>query len=170
MALCWRRNPPVLIAAWLVSTCSIARAEVRPLTFYQKVARATLVVRARALSDSTRRPTMEILEVYKGFYPARSLTIVPFFQDYANPKPWLHREVFRKGEESILFLAPYEGDRDTAFQDAEPDTNDPEEAAERLFDLLIADQGNVAIPIEGAAALTDTLRRVVAILALGQTD
>ena len=84
MVLHRRGKPLILVAISAIAGFSIARAEVRPLTFYQKVARATLIVRARAESDSTRRPKMEIVEVYKGFYPARSLTIVPFFQDNAN--------------------------------------------------------------------------------------
>ncbi|MBI3450480.1 MAG: HEAT repeat domain-containing protein [Acidobacteria bacterium] len=144
-------------------------ADVRPLTLYQKVARATLVARVRATSDSTRRPTLEVLEVYKGFYPGRFLSVVPYFQDNSNPKPWLHREVFRKGEESVLFLTPYDEDKDLAFD--EPGTAPGEEGGEgRLFSILNADQGKVAIPSEGAEALTQTVRRIVEILALGQSD
>src|SRR5882724_2637161 len=97
-------------AAALLVPGGSPRGDVRPLTLYQKVARAPLVARVRATSDSTRRPTLEVLEIYKGFYPGRFLSVVPYFQDNSNPKPWLHREVFRKGEESVLFLSPYERD------------------------------------------------------------
>jgi len=142
---------------------------VRPLTLYQKVARAPLVARVRATSDSTRRPTLEVLEIYKGFYPGRFLSVVPYFQDNSNPKPWLHREVFRKGEESVLFLSPYERDADLAFE--EPPAAPGEESDDgRLFSILNADQGKLTIPTEGAEALTQTIHRIVEILALRQSD
>lgn len=164
-----RRSWPAIVAC-LIGAGAAVHADVRPLTLYQKVARAALVARVRATSDSTRRPTMEVLQIYKGFYPGRSLTVVPFFQDYASPKPWLHREVFKKGEESVLFLSPFEADRDTAFNDPDTGKDEDEEASGRLFTLLNADQGKIDLPSEGESALTDTVKRIVEILAMGQSD
>jgi hypothetical protein len=158
------------VAACLVGAVPLIRGDVRPLTLYQKVARATLVVRARATSDSTRRPAMIVLEVYKGFYPGKLLTIVPFFQDYSNPRPWLHREVFKKDEESILFLVPYEPDKDSAFEEIESPKGDDETRSDHLFALLNADQGKIEMPSEGASALTSTLHRISEILSLAQSD
>jgi len=132
-------------------------ADVEPLTLYQKTARAPLVVKARALSDSTRRPQMEVLEIFKGSYPAKTLTIAPHFEDNTRPMPWLKREVFRRGEESILFLSPY---LDEFGRDEGPDT----------FELLNADQGKVGIPAEGGDALVEALRRFVSIQSWGQHD
>lgn len=157
----------LLAAVWAGSIL----ADVRPLTLYQKSARAALVVRARALSDSTRRPPMEILEVYKGVYHGRTLYIVPFLQDYGNPKPWLHREVFKKGEEYVLFLIPYEKETDRAFDDtAGAGKAGDDERPDQLFVVLNADQGMSLLPSEGAEALTDAIKRFVAVLALGQHD
>jgi len=174
------RNAPIALLGAIACLCgatSVSLADVRPLTLYQKVARATLVVKVRAQSDSTRRPIMDVLEIYKGFYPASTLTIVPFAQDYANPKPWLRREVFRKGEESILFLKPFDKDEDTAFNDPDesssgpgPQNSDEDASAESLFVLLNADQGKFAVPVEGAEAVTGAIRRIAGILAMGQSD
>lgn len=147
-----------------------ARADVRPLTLYQKTARAALVARVKALSDATRRPPMEVLEIYKGVYPGRILYIVPYAPDHARPRPWLKREVFRKGVEYVLFLNPHDPDRDDAFH-AEPGEAAPDdERPERLFEVLNADQGVSILPEEGGAALSEALKRFVAILSLGQHD
>jgi hypothetical protein len=134
-----------------------ATAGVENLTLYQKTARAALVVRARAISDSTRRPEMEVLEVYKGSYPAHSLTIAPHFEDYGSPTPWLRREVFRKGVESVLFLSPYQ---DEFGRDEGAGT----------FALLNADQGKLDVPAEGGDALIAAVRKFVGILSLEQSD
>jgi len=141
----------------LLAAAVPARAAVETLTLFQKTARAPLVVRVRALSDATRRPRMEVLEVYKGSYASGTLVVAPHFEDYASPTPWLHREAFRKGEESILFLAPY---LDEFGRDEGPET----------FALLNADQGKLAIPSEGGNALTDALRRFTVILSMKQHD
>ena len=160
----------LLSVAVLGASQGSAWAEVRPLTLYQKTARAELVIRCRAQSDSTRRPPMEVLEVFKGVYPGKILNIVPFEQDYANPKPWLKREVFREGQEYVLFLDSYDPDEDAAFQPERPPSQAHDEKAEHLFVLLNADQGMSAVPPEGAGALIDAVKRFVAILALGQHD
>ncbi len=164
----FRLHAPSAALALLGLAAAPAFADVRPLTLYQKAARATLVARVRALQDSTRRPPMEVLEVIKGAFEARTLTIVPFVQDYANPKPWLRREVFRKGEECVLFLQPYDAGGDAAFENV-PRAGGEEERND-LFVLLNAEQGKVPVPPEGAAALSEALRRIVAILALRQHD
>lgn len=143
--------------ALLASAQGRASAAVEPLTLYQKIARAPLVVRARALSDATRRPRVEVTEVFKGSPPSRILTVAPHLEDQASPTPWLKREVFHKGEESILFLTPY---LDEFGRDEGPDT----------FALLNADQGKLEVPSEGADALVEALRRIVAVNSLSQHD
>ncbi|HEY3175712.1 MAG TPA: hypothetical protein VGK94_08120 [Candidatus Polarisedimenticolia bacterium] len=132
-------------------------AEVEPLTLFQKAARAPLVLRARSLSDSTRRPQVEVLHIFKGSCPARVINIVPHFEDNGSPTPWLKREVFLRGEESMLFLTPYVRD-------------DGKEEGPDIFSVLGADQGKLSIPAEGAGALEDALTRFVSILSLGQHD
>jgi hypothetical protein len=116
-----------------------------------------VVVRARALSDATRRPRLEVLEVLKGSYGERTLAIVPYFRDYTRPEPWLEREVFAKGEESLLFLQPYVDDHGRSLG---PD----------LFEVMGAAEGKLTLPAEGGVALVDAVRRFVGILALGQHE
>lgn len=133
------------------------RADVRPLTLYEKTARAPLIVRARALSDATRRPRVEVVEVLKGIYRRPTLTLVPHFEDHSSPTPWLQREIFRKGEESLFFLKPY--------VDEFGRSEGPE-----AFSVLNADQGKLELPAEGSDALVGAIARFVAILALGRHD
>jgi len=153
-----------------------ARGDVRPLTLYQKTARASLVAKVRATSDTTRRPPLEVIEVFKGAYAGKTLYIVPFIQDYGNPKPWLQREVFRKGEEYFLFLDPYDRNRDDdAFPEAgekaeRSPEEDEEEKTKTLFVVLNANQGVISVPAEGGDAIADALKRFSAILAMGQYD
>ena len=145
------------LMALLLGSVAPAAAGVEPLTLYQKTARAPLVVKARALSDSTRRPEVEVVLIYKGSCPSKIITIAPHFEDNTAPTPWLHREVFRAGVESILFLTPYVDEFGRDEGDA-------------TFAVLNADQGKVEVPAEGADALLEALHRFVEILSLGQHD
>jgi len=120
-------------------------------------ARAHLVVRAKALSASTRRPRLEVLEVLKGAYREKTLRIAPYESDYTNPTPWLQREVFSPGEESILFLDPYVDD---FGRDEGADT----------FAVLNAASGKVEVPSEGGDALLDAIRRFSDVQRTGQLD
>ncbi len=151
------RTAALLLVALGASIGPCPRADTEPLSLYQRTARAGLVVRARALSSSTRRPRLEVLEIIRGDYGRRRLTVVPHAEDHASPTPWLRREVFREGEESILFLIPYV---DEFGRGGDPD----------VFSVLRADDGKVPVPAEGAGALLDALRRMAAILALGSHD
>ena len=145
------------ISICLVVACGPATADIEALTLYQKTARATLIARVRALTDSTRRPPMEVLEIFKGSYTPGRLTVVPHFEDHAQPTPWLKREVFRRGEESILFLLPYVDEYGRG--------EGPE-----IFSLLNADQGKLMIPAEGGDALVSALRTMIEIQAMSPPD
>lgn len=144
--------------AVLTGAGSTVPAEVEDLTLYQRTGRASLVVRARALSDSTRRPEVLVLETLKGTYPERTrLTLVPHAEDNTRPTPWLRREVFRKGEESVLFLETYTDDFGRAGDS-------------RTFKVMGASQGKLDLPPEGADALLTAVRRFASVQALGQMD
>jgi len=148
---------PAMAIAGVITASAPAIADIQPLTLYQKTARATLVVKARALSDSTRRPELEVLEVIKGSYTDRTLVVAPHVEDYGSPTPWLKREVFSRGAESILFLDPYVDD---FGRDEGP----------RTFAVLNAASGKVDVPSEGEGALLDAVRRFAAIQRMGQFD
>ncbi len=158
-------------AAACVVACagSWLAGEVSPLTLYQKTARAALVARVRATDDSTRRPTLEVLHVFKGDYTRPYLTIVPFRQDYASEKPWLRSEVFREGREYVLFLDPYHEEAKAGdFPVETPEAAPPEENS--LFVVLNAHLGVLDVPAEGGEALTGALERFASILALREFD
>ncbi len=132
-------------------------ADVEQLTLYQRTARAPLVVRAKALTDSTRRPQLEVLEILKGSCASKILTVVPHFEDNVHPTPWLKREIFLKGEESLLFLTPYV---DEYGRGEGPET----------FSVMNAAGGKLAIPAEGGDALLKAIHRFIGIVSSGQHD
>ncbi|MFQ5701727.1 MAG: HEAT repeat domain-containing protein [Acidobacteriota bacterium] len=134
-----------------------ATAAVQHLSLYQKTARASLVIRARSLSSSTRKPRVAVLEVLKGHYEGENLRIVPHYIDYTQPLPGVEREVFTRGEESILFLVPYV---DEFGRRGKPD----------VYAVVGAAQGKVAVPPEGREALIEAIKRFVQIDRLGQMD
>jgi hypothetical protein len=147
-----------IVVAALAAHAGFVRGEVEELTLFQRTGRAVLVVRARALSDATRRPQVLVLETLKGSYPERTrLTLVPHAEDNTRPTPWLHREVFRKGEESVLFLEPYVDDFGRAGDS-------------HTFKVMGASQGKLDLPPEGADALLNAVRRFAGVQALGQME
>lgn len=158
------------LALTALLTSTPAGAGVRPLSLFQKTARASLVVRARATSDSTRRPSLEVLDVIKGSYPQKTLTIVPFLQDNTNPKPWLQREEFKKGEVYYLFLKPFDPNTDDDAFESGRDRAPRGEKSDRLFVSLNANQGVLPVPVEGGTAIEEALRRFASILASVQYD
>lgn len=127
------------------------------LTLYQKTARAALVVRARSLTSATRRPQVTVLEVLKGSYDADTLTIVPTWVNNTRPIPGVEREVFRVGEESILFLVHY------VDEYGRP-------GGAGVFSVLTTASGKIEVPIEGADALVTAVRRFRGILDLPDHD
>jgi hypothetical protein len=147
-----------------------AAAAVRSLTLYQKTARASLVARVRSTSDSARRPRLDVLAVYKGRYASSHLFIVPFREDYANPKPWLRTEVFRKGREYVLFLDPYDPTKEDDAFTSGPPRPQADEPENQLFVVLNANRGVLDIPSEGEEALIGALKRFGEILALREHD
>jgi hypothetical protein len=113
---------------------------------------------------------MQILEVFKGRYPRDRLLIVPFVQSFANPKPWLRREVFKEGEEYFLFLNTYDPDSDDDAFPVEDPPGEKEEEVTSRYVVLNAHRGVVEIPPEGGVAIAAALKRFVKILSLRQYD
>jgi hypothetical protein len=158
----------------LLASASIAApgllAEVNALSLYQKTARASVVARVRAESDSTRRPELQVLEIFKGSVAGGRVTIVPFHRNLVNDKPWLRPAMFRKGHEYLVFLTPYEPDRDEAlFADDSAETLE-EAPGPALFEVLNAHHGVMEIPAEGSEALASAVRRFSAVIVLHDYD
>lgn len=156
-----------LVAPLLAWTWGLA--EVTPLTLYQKTARASLVVRARATSDSTRRPIMEVLRVFKGAYGKPRLVIVPFRREEVGEKMWLRPEVFRAGREYLLFLSPYDPFRDDDDFFTEDETP-PSAGDGSLFVVLNAQRGVLELPAEGREALFQAVERFARITVMLDYD
>ncbi|HXI01917.1 MAG TPA: HEAT repeat domain-containing protein, partial [Candidatus Saccharimonadales bacterium] len=121
--------------------------------------------------DSTRRPVLDVLHVFKGEWSRPTVTIVPFRRESALDRPWLHPAVFVKGREYILFLLPWHapsGEDDFLHPDARRDADG--DGDEALFRILNADQGVLDLPAEGSEAVTGALETFNEILGLRQYD
>jgi len=147
------RMPVLLLCAFALLSVGRVRADVEVLSLYQMTARAPLVARVRGLSGATRRPHVEVVRIFKGHYAAGTLQVVPTWIDRTDPIPGVEREVFREGEESILFLRPYVDEFGRPGDD-------------RTFSVLSAARGKVDLPSEGSDAVVEAIVRFVQILEL----
>jgi hypothetical protein len=139
---------PLLAAALLFAAAAAARADIKPLTLWDRTYRAELVARVSVLDGDDRLAKMAVLEVIKGDYDREVLKIVFRAHNLAR-EPWEERIVFEKGQELILFLNRF-------TQDGVP--QEPDE-----FTLVRGFQGKVDVPPEGADAFLAAVRRFAAI-------
>jgi hypothetical protein len=141
----------------LGAASSKAEAAIEELSLYQRTARSPIIVKGRALSSSTRRPRIAVVDVLKGTVHEETITIVPLFRDYSQPTPWLQRETFSEGEVSVLFLEPYIDDHGRG-------------GGPGVFAVLGAADGKMPIPAEGGDAMMDAIRAFISILSMSQHD
>jgi hypothetical protein len=129
-----------------------ARAATEPaaLNLLQLTARAELVVHVRVHEGALKHALVDVLETLKGSAPAARLRIA--FRDLnLRRRPGTPPLVFPDGQEEILFLRPY------------PARGRREEKNRDLFELAGGAQGRMTVPGEGAPAVLDTVRSLVAI-------
>lgn len=142
--------------AWL--TAPPARAEVRPLSLYQKVARSSVALWGEVV-EADRYATLRVLEVIKCSVPERPgpTMRIAYRLDSFLREPWQDKIEFRKGERVLLFVRPFT-------------KQDGERTAPDLFALLWGAQGKVVLPAEGEEAWVGAARRMSEILAMTDLD
>src|SRR4026209_229463 len=127
----------------LMSVLAIAegRADVTPLTLYERTGRAPLVVVGDVMDGAHRFAVIRTPEVLRcGIPEKRSETFrIAFRLDSFLRPPWQDSIEFKAGERVVLFLRKF-----TKEDGRQPDGD--------LYTLMWGAQGKTLPPLEGAAA------------------
>ncbi len=136
--------------AVVAAAAGLARADIRPLTLYQRVGRTPWVILGEIVDGDDRFAEVKVLEVLKGEYDRPSLRVVYRLENFLR-KSWQEKLEFETGEKAILFLKRYETDRE--------DRKIPESLAdEDVFAPAFGAEAKFRIPEEGEAAYMEALR------------
>lgn len=152
-----RLTPAILIAIALAAAGGLCRADVRPLTQYEKVGRAPLVVWGEVTDGAHRFAVIKTIEVIKVTIPERpgeSFRIAYKLDSFLRT-PWQDKIAFGVGERVLLFLRKF----------TKEDGDQPEGD---LYTLMWGAEGKVLLPAEGEDARVGSARTFASIVA--QTD
>lgn len=143
----------LLVCLMAPAAASLARAQVTPLTLFERTGRAPLVVWGE-ITDGAHRfavvRTEEILRCSIRERPGGTLRIA-FRLDSFLRTPWQDKIEFQTGERVILFLRKF-----TKEDGRQPDGD--------LYTLMWGAQGKHLLPLEGEQAQVEAVRRFAAIL------
>ena len=132
-----------------------AHAEVRPLTLYERIGRAPLVVLGEITDGENRLASVATLDLIKCTIPERpgGTFRIAYRLDSFLRRPWEDKIEFRKGEQLLLFLRKF----------TKEDGDKPEGD---LYTLMWGAQGRQTVPEEGRQAMVSAAGEFAAILAL----
>ncbi|HKY31200.1 MAG TPA: HEAT repeat domain-containing protein [Candidatus Polarisedimenticolia bacterium] len=147
-----------LLAAALPGAGPPARAEVRPLTLYEKVGRAPIILvgevteaYARGKGQPARIRNHSTVRCSATPCPAETFLLAYKLDSFLRA-PWEDRIVFAAGERVVLFLRPF----------TKEDGRSPHP---ELYTLMWGAQGKHLLPPEGEAAHREAVARLAAIAA-----
>jgi hypothetical protein len=120
-------------------------------TLYERIARGTVIVHGRC-QESGRRAGVGVVEALRGSVPADRIWVT-FRLENLNRLPGSPKVEFVVGTESILIV------------EAETDEAGRAKGADRYV-LVEGARSKIDLPSEGAPALIDAVRRIIAIQAL----
>jgi hypothetical protein len=141
------------LIAWLGAPA--ARGEVRPLSLYERVGRAPLVLLGEVTEGEKRFAPVRTLEVLKCSIPERPgpALRIAFRLESFRRQPWEDRIAFAPGERVLLFLRKFTKD-------------DGEKPEGDLYTLMWGAQGKLVLPAEGEEAWLQAARLMTAILSM----
>ncbi len=156
------RTVRYLAAALMLALCLAApapRADVRPLTLYEKTGRAPLVVFAQVTDGVHRFAVIRNLGVIKCEIPERpgEAFRIAYKLDSFLRRPWEDKIEFGTGERVLLFLRKF------TKEDGERPEGD-------LYTLMWGAPGKLILPAEGEEAQVQAARAFVEIQALEDFD
>lgn len=138
------------LAVVAAAAAGLARADIRPLTLYQRVGRTPWVILGEITDGDDRFAEVKVIEVLKGKYDRPTLRVVYRLENFLR-KSWQEKLDFEAGEKAILFVKRYETDRE--------DGKVPEKlAAEDVFAPTFGAEAKFRLPEEGEAAYMEALR------------
>jgi len=147
-----------LLSAPLLSTSTI-HPDIRPLTLYERIGRAPVVVVGAITDGENRLASVTTLNLIKCTIPERpSGTFrIAFRLDSFLRRPWEDKIEFRTGEQALLFLRKF------TKEDGETPEGD-------LYTLMWGAQGKETLPEEGRQAMVEAATELAAVLALTDLD
>ncbi len=149
-----RREVPILLLAGLLASLQVpGRADVTPLTLYEKTGRAPLVVWGEITDGEHRYAQTRTLAVAKCEIPecpGESFRIVYKLDSFLR-RPWQDKIEFKTGEQVLLFLRKF--NKEDGLQ---PEGD--------KYTLMWGAQGKVPLPEEGGQAYVEAVRAFEGIL------
>lgn len=137
---------------------SAPRAELQPLTLYQRAGRAPWIILGEVTDGDDRFSQVKVLEVLKGDYGLPTLRIVHRLENFLR-KSWEEKLDFKTGEAVCLFLKRYEPDREGGKV--------PEKLqAADMFASSFGAQGKFDLPAEGQPAYVEAIREFIRVTGL----
>jgi hypothetical protein len=129
------------------------RAEVRPLTLYEKVGRAPVVLWGEVTQGEARFASVRTLDLLKCTIPEipGATLRIAFRLDSFLRNPWEDRIEFKTGEHVLLFLRKFTRE-------------DGDKPAGDLYTLMWGLQGKIVLPAEGEEAHIEAARLMSSIL------
>jgi hypothetical protein len=154
-----RRAAALLLALLLIPATageSILRAQERvresvPLTLYQMLARAPIVIHGRVIHGAVRLAEVKVMENFRGMAPAEEIRLD--FRDLNIQTAGKDTVAFADGDEFIFFLA-------------RPNFRKPAKKKEDILELYHGRDGIRRLPGEGAGEVIEAVRQLAAILDL----
>ena len=122
-----------------------------PLTLYQLLARAPIVIHGRIVNGDQRLAEVKVMENFRGTAPAETIRLD--FRELNLQTAGKGQVVFRDGEEYILFLE-------------RPDFRKPSKKKEDILGLYHGREGFRKLPEEGAGEVIEAVRQLASVMNL----
>ena len=132
----------------------LAQAAVResvPLSLYQLLARAPIVIHGRITHGAGRLAEVKVLENFRGTAPAETIRLD--FREMNLDRGMKDQVAFLDGEEYVFFLE-------------RPNWRKPTKKKENILGLYHGAEGYRRLPEEGAAVEIEAIRQLAAVMAL----
>ena len=147
---------PVLLVASLGAGASLLRAQAAvresvPLSLYQLLARAPIVIHGRVVHGAGRLAEVKVMENFRGKAPAETIRLD--FREVNYQTAGKGAVVFLDGEEYIFFLE-------------HPDFRKPSKKKEDIFGLYHGREGFRKLPEEGAGETIEAMRQLASVMDL----
>jgi len=149
----FRTGATAALAILASTAVSAPRAELQPLTLYQRAGRSPWIILGEVTDGNDRFVEVKVIEVLKGEYDLPTLRIVHRLENFLR-KSWEDKLEFREGESVCLFLKRYEPDHEGGSV--------PEKLqAPDMFASSFGAQGKFDLPAEGQPAYMEAIKEFV---------
>ncbi|HZN04056.1 MAG TPA: hypothetical protein VFD06_10795 [Candidatus Polarisedimenticolia bacterium] len=142
-------RPAVALVAAVLAQAAVRESV--PLSLYQLLARAPIVIHGRITRGAGRLAEVKVLENFRGTAPAETIRLD--FRDLNLDSTIKDQLAFLDGEEYVLFLE-------------HPNWRKPTKKKENILGLYHGREGFRRLPEEGAGEQIEAIRQLAAVMAL----